>query len=64
MDCEKSKSMYTIDIKTTSDSLNQLSKNPKNWMKFLNGFKNKKKYPKVKFGEALFFYHIFIMDQM
>ncbi len=55
VDCEKSKSMYTIDIKTTSNSLNKLSKNPKNWMKFLNGFKNKKKYPKVKFGKALFF---------
>ena len=55
VDCEKSKSMYTIDIQTTSDSLNKLSKNPENWMKFLNGFKNKKKYPKVKFGEALFF---------
>ncbi len=55
VNCRNTKSMYTIDIKTTFNSLNKLEKNPKMWLKFLKDFKSKKKYPRVNFGEALFF---------
>ena len=55
VDCNKTKSMYTIDLTSTHDGLKLLKKEPENWNKFLNYFKDKKEYPKVKFGEALFF---------
>lgn len=55
VDCKNTKSMYVVDILNTKKSLAQLDKEPENWSKFLNQFKNKKKFPKVKFGEALFF---------
>ncbi len=55
VDCRDTKSMYAIDLSSTAKNLNQLEKNPENWNKFLNGFKKHKVYPKVKFGQALFF---------
>tara|TARA_E500000331_G_scaffold357800_1_gene421037 strand:- start:182 stop:967 length:786 start_codon:yes stop_codon:yes gene_type:complete len=55
VDCGDTKSMYTIDISSTKTALEQLEKNPENWESFLNKFKDKKIYPSVKFGQALFF---------
>ena len=55
VDCNKTKSMYTIDMETTKFALDELEKNPENWTDFLEKFKNKKIYPNVKFGQALFF---------
>ena len=55
VDCKDSKSMYTIDLKSTKIALDQLKKNPEDWENFVNKFKDKKVYPQVKFGQALFF---------
>ena len=55
VDCRDTKSMYTIDISSTKLALDNLEKNPDDWEGFLNKFKDKKKYPHVKFGQALFF---------
>ena len=55
VDCKDTKSMYTIDITSTKVALEKLEKNPDDWKGFLDKFKNKKNYPVVKFGQALFF---------
>ena len=55
VDCIGTKSMYAIDLSSTSKNLKELEKDPENWNKFLFGFKKNKKYPKVNFGQALFF---------
>ncbi|MDC1169952.1 hypothetical protein OAT35_01110 [Candidatus Pelagibacter sp.] len=55
VDCKDTKSMYTIDIASTKDALDELDKNKDDWEGFLNKFKDKKNYPNVKFGQALFF---------
>ena len=55
VDCKKTKSMYTIDISSTKEGLDQLDREPENWNKFIKKFENKKTYPDVKFGQGLFF---------
>ncbi len=55
VDCKDTKSMYTIDITSTKNALDELDKNKDDWEGFLNKFKDKKSYPNVKFGQALFF---------
>ena len=55
VDCNKTKSMYTIDMHSTKIALDELEKNPEDWKAFLENFKDKKSYPAVKFGQALFF---------
>ena len=47
--------MFTIDMSTTKNALDQLEKDPENWDNFLSKFDDKKFYPNVKFGQALFF---------
>lgn len=53
-DCSNTKSMYVINRKDSEEALNVFAKNS-SWENFLNILNNKKKYPSVKFGEALFF---------
>ncbi len=55
VDCKDTKSMYTIDMSSTKNALDELEKNPDDWDSFINKFKDKKNYPNVKFGQALFF---------
>ena len=55
VDCKDTKSMYVIDMATTKVALDKLEKDPDDWEGFLDKFKNKKNYPVVKFGQALFF---------
>jgi sporadic carbohydrate cluster 2OG-Fe(II) oxygenase len=55
VDCSNTKSMFTIDMSTTKNALDQLEKDPENWDNFLSKFDDKKFYPNVKFGQALFF---------
>jgi len=55
VDCKNTKSMYTIDMSSTKLALDELEKNPNDWDGFLNKFDDKKIYPEVKFGQALFF---------
>lgn len=55
VDCDTTKSMYLIDLKDTKNSLAQLNKKDAKWNKFINNFKNKKKFPKIKFGQILIF---------
>jgi len=55
VDCYNTKSMFTIDISTTKNALDELEKDPEKWENFLSKFNNKKFYPNVKFGQALFF---------
>ena len=54
--------MYTIDMSSTKLALDELEKNPEDWEGFLKKFDNKKIFPEIKFGQALFSYPIFIMD--
>jgi len=55
VDCKNTKSMYTIDMSSTKLALDELEKNPEDWEGFLKKFDNKKIFPEIKFGQALFF---------
>ena len=55
VDCQKSKSMYVLDIENTDNILKQSEKDPNEWEKFIHNFHEKKIYPTVNFGESLFF---------
>ncbi len=55
VDCDATKSMYLINLKDTKDSLSKLNEKNAKWGKFINNFKQKKKFPKIKFGQILVF---------
>ena len=61
VDCKNTKSMYTIDMSSTKLALDELEKILKIG-KVFEKFDNKKIFPEIKFGQALFSYPIFIMD--
>ncbi len=55
VDCDATKSMYLINLKDTKNSLTKLNEKNAKWYKFINNFKQKKKFPKIKFGQILVF---------
>ena len=56
--CKNTKSMYTIDMSSTKLALDELEKILKIG-KVLEKFDNKKIFPEIKFGQALFLYYIY-----
>lgn len=53
--CYETKSMYVVNANKSKQCINILKKNDKNWSKLIKEIQKNKIYPKVNYGEALFF---------